>query len=75
MAQLVKNIPPMWSLGWEDLLEEGKANPFQYSGLENSTDCIDHGVTKSWTRQGDFHFLSSNIKKLAELTHITCFSV
>ena len=28
---------------------EGKGYPLQYSGLENSMDCIDHGVTKSWT--------------------------
>ena len=26
---------------------EGKGYPFQYSGLENSMDCIVHGVTKS----------------------------
>ena len=26
---------------------EGKGNPLQYSGLENSTDCLVHGVTKS----------------------------
>ena len=43
MAQLVKNLPAMretWirSLGWEDPLE--KSYPFQYSGLENSMDCI-----------------------------------
>ena len=30
---------------------EGKGYPLQYSGLENSMDCIVHGVTKSWTRQ------------------------
>ena len=35
---------------------EGKGHPLQYSGLENSTDCIVHGVTKSRTRPGDFHF-------------------
>ena len=35
---------------------EGKGYPLQYSGLENSMDCIDHGVTKSWTRLSDFHF-------------------
>ena len=35
---------------------EGKGHPLQYSGLENSTDCIVHGVTKSWTRLSDFHF-------------------
>ena len=29
----------------------------QYSGLENSMDCISHGVTKSQTRLSDFHFL------------------
>ena len=29
---------------------EGKVYPLQYSGVENSTDCIVHGVTKSWTR-------------------------
>ena len=28
---------------------EGKGYPLQYYGLENSMDCIDHGVTKSWT--------------------------
>ena len=27
---------------------EGKGNPLQYSGLENSMGCIVHGVTKSW---------------------------
>ena len=28
-------------------LGEGKGHPLQYSGLENSMDCIVHGVTKS----------------------------
>ena len=27
---------------------EGKAYPLQYSDLENSMDCIVHGVAKSW---------------------------
>ena len=35
---------------------EGKGCPLQYSGLENSMDCIVHGVTKSWTWLSDFHF-------------------
>ena len=35
---------------------EGKGYPLQCSGLENSMDCIDHGVAKSWTRLSDFHF-------------------
>ena len=29
---------------------EGNRYPLQYSGLENSMDCIVHGVAKSWTR-------------------------
>ena len=36
---------------------EGKGYPLQYSGLENSMDCIVHGVAKSWTRLSNFHFL------------------
>ena len=35
---------------------EGKGYALQYSGLENSTDCIVHGVAKSWTRLRNFHF-------------------
>ena len=30
-------------------LRKGKGYPLQYSGLENSMDCIVHGVTKSRT--------------------------
>ena len=37
---------------------EGKGHPVQYCGLENSMDCIVHGVTKSWTWLSDFHFTS-----------------
>ena len=40
---------------------EGKGYPFQYSGLENSTDCIVHGVAKSWTWLSDFHFTSLQV--------------
>ena len=47
VAQLVKNPPAMretWvpSRGLEDPLEKGKvgSHPLQYSGLENSMDCI-----------------------------------
>ena len=32
--------------------------PYGLSGLENSMDCIVHGVAKSWTRLSDFHFTS-----------------
>ena len=33
-----------------------KGYPLQYSGLENSMDCIVHGVAKSRTELSDFHF-------------------
>ena len=51
VAQLVKNPPAMWetwvqSLGWEDPLK-GKATHSHILGLQNSMDCIVHGVTKS----------------------------
>ena len=36
---------------WEDPLEKGKAYPLQYSGLENSMDCIVHGVAESDTTE------------------------
>ena len=35
---------------------EGKGYPLQYSDLENSIDCIVHGVAKSQTQLRDFHF-------------------
>ena len=35
---------------------EGIGYPFQYSVLENPTDCMVHGITKSRTRLSDFHF-------------------
>ena len=31
-------------------------SPLQYSGQENSMDCIVHGVANSWTQLSDFHF-------------------
>ena len=57
VAQLVKNLPAMqetWvqSLGWEDPLEKGKAT--QYFGLENSMDCIVHGVANGQTQLSNF---------------------
>ena len=36
---------------------EGKGYPLQYCGLENSTDCLVHGVAKNWTRLNDLHSL------------------
>ena len=35
---------------------EGKGYPIHHSGLENTMDCIVHGVAKSRTRLSPFHF-------------------
>ena len=72
VAQLVKNPPAMqetWfqSLGLGRSPGEGKGYPLQYSGLENSMDCLVHGVTKSWTLLRDFHFWLLHI--LVVLSH------
>ena len=58
--QLVKNPPAMqetwvWSLGWEDPLEKGKATHSSILAGE-FVDHIVHGVTKSRTWLSDFHF-------------------
>ena len=42
--------------GLERSPREGKGYLLQYSGLENSMDCIVHGVAKSQTRLSRFHF-------------------
>ena len=66
VAQLIKNPPAMreiWvrSLGWEDPLEKGTGYPLQYSGLEESMDCIARGVAKSPTRLSDFPSLCAEV--------------
>ena len=43
---------------------EGKGYPLQYSGLENSMDCIVHEVAES--DMSNFHF-QSNIEKVLKL--------
>jgi len=42
---------------------EGKGHPLQFSGLENSMDCIVHGVAKSQTWLNDFYFTWSELDK------------
>ena len=60
VAQLVKNPPAMWETclipGLGRSPREGRGYPLQYFGLENSMDCIVHGVTKSRTRLSYIHF-------------------
>ena len=71
MAQLVKNplaVRETW--GRSPRLErspgEGKGYPLQYSGLDNSMDCIVHGVAKSWTQLSNFHFCTLEYIKISE---------
>ena len=61
IVQLVKSPPamqetPVQFLGWEDSPGEGNGYPLQYSGLENSMDCVAHGVTKSQTQLSNLDF-------------------
>ena len=44
--------------GFERSPGGGNDYPLQYFGLENSIDCIVHGVAKSQTQLSDFHFTS-----------------
>ena len=48
--------------------EEGKGYPLQDSGLENSVDCIVHGVEKSQTGLSDFHFHLLSIEDLYDVS-------
>ena len=45
---------------------EGKGYSLQYSVLENSMNCIVHGVAKSQTRLSDFHFKPSLVVELVK---------
>ena len=46
-------------------------NPFQCSGLENSMNCIVHGVTKNQTELSNFHSTNEEcIWAVSELLHI-----
>ena len=65
VVQLVKNPPAhegdLGSIpGLGRSPGEGKGYPLQYSGLENSTDCVVHGVTKSQAWLSNFHSNSKN---------------
>ena len=58
-------------LGWIPGLgrspEEGNGYPLQYSGLENSMDCIVRGVAKSQTQLSDFHFHFSLVAQIVKI--------
>ena len=50
---------------------EGTGYPLQYSCLENSMDCIVHGVAKSRTRLSDFHFREDGRVQVCDALHST----
>ena len=50
----------LWRPGLGRSPREGKGYSLQYSGLENSMDCIIHGVAKNWIQLSDFHFQAYN---------------
>ena len=55
------NVGDLGSIpGLERSPREGNSYPLQYSGLENSMDCIIQGVEKSQTGLRDGHFHSIN---------------
>ena len=54
---------------------EGEGYPLQYSGLENSMDCMVHGVTESRTRLSDFYFhvtFSRGSSLIRDQTWVSC---
>ena len=65
------------SLDWEDPPEKGTGYPLQYSGLENSMDCITQEVAKSPTQLRNFHFSSCtwSIESTLMLFWLDCLAV
>ena len=58
--------------GLEGSPGEGKSYPLQYSDLENSMGCIDHGISKSWTGLSHFDFLcrrSNRFYSVVQFSH------
>ena len=81
VAQQVKNPPAMqetwlWSLGWEDPLEKGKATysnilarriPWMVYSMESQ-----RGVAKNRTRLSDFHFQWKRWQKWSKDNKLYC---
>ena len=62
-----------WIHGLGRFLGEWKGYPFQYSGLENSMDCIVHGVTQSrtWLSRSRTGLSSSHFQELSRTEWLT----
>ena len=58
--------------GLETSPGERKIYPLPYSGLENSINCIAHGVAKSQTRLSDIHFHNPSGTTHATGASISC---
>ena len=56
--------------GLERFPGEGKGYPLQYSGLENSVNCIVHKVIKSLIQVRDFHFHLTQEKYLELVSQV-----
>ena len=75
VAQLVKNLCAMQERdlglipGLGSSPGEGKGYPLQYSGLENSVDCLVHELAKSQTWLSIFHFLHFSAVSRETHTH------
>ena len=54
---------------------EWKSNSLQDSDLENSMDCVSHGVTKSWTLLRDFHLRQKLVSNKYDLILIITVQV
>ena len=77
VTQLVKNPPAMWETWVRSLVRspgEGKGYPLQFSGLENSMDCIVLGIAKSQIRLSDFHFTSHPSDNSSHVKSVTGYS-
>ena len=51
---------------------EGNGYPLQYSGLENSMDCIVHGVAKSRTQLSNFYYIYISGSLVTQLCPTLC---
>ena len=53
---------------------EGKSYPLQYSGLENSKDCIVHGVAKESDFSLSFHYsFQYHVEEVMRVDILTCY--
>ena len=78
VAQLLKesacNVGDLGSIpGLGRFPGEQKGHPLWYSGLENSMDCLVHGVAKSQTWLSGFHFINKTNKTGVQMDSVGQF--